>query len=223
MSVESGRLYIVATPIGNMEDLTARAGRILQEADLIICEKPAQTGKLAPTRGKFKKFTGRVSDRDMAEIISSLEANKKVAFVTDAGTPNLQDPASYLVRHLLRAGLPPPIPVPGPSALTAFLSILPWGGDDFLFTGFFPKKEKERERLVERWKSQALVVFYESPHRVSKTVKYLVERLGGEIPAAMGRELTKKFEQIYIGDLEGLLAHPRVTNPRGEYVLALKP
>lgn len=220
--METGRLYIVATPIGNMEDLTPRAAAILTDADFIICEKPAQTGKLAMVRGRFKKFTGRVSDKDITEIISYLEENKKVAFVTDAGTPNLQDPASYLVRHLLKAGLPPPIPIPGPSALTAFLSVLPWGGDDFLFTGFFPKKDGEKLKLLDRWKNQPLVVFYESPHRLSKTVKYLLGNLGPSVPAAMGRELTKKFEQIYIGDLEGLGDHPRVTNPKGEYVLALK-
>lgn len=219
-----GTLYIVGTPIGNLEDITQRALRVLREATVIACEDTRETRKLLH---HFEIHTPTVSYHEHNKqtagpaLIRRLEAGEDIALVTDAGMPGISDPGEDLVRLAVSAGVSV-VPIPGPTAFVAALvgSGLPAGR--FIFEGFLPTKNKDRRVALERLKGERrTVLLYEAPHRVLETLADLRDALG-ERPIAAARELTKLHEEFVRGTPAQLLAHFEARAPRGEFVLVVE-
>ncbi len=204
----AGVLYMVATPIGNLEDMTPRAARILSEVDLIAAEDTRHSGKLLRHFGIGTK-TVAVHEHNEREqvpkLIELLKDNKSIAFITDAGTPLVSDPGYLLVRAARQAGICV-VPVPGACAAIAALSASGLPSDRFVYEGFPPPKSVARCAAFERLHSEArTLIFYESPHRILECLKDMAEVFGAEREAALARELTKQFETIRSGTLTELL------------------
>ena len=216
-------LYLVATPIGNLEDITLRALRLLKEADLIACEDTRHTRRLldhfgirTPTVSYYEH-----NERDRAEELAGrLERGESVALVTDAGTPGISDPAYRVVAAALARGLQV-VPVPGAVALVAGLVAAGLPTDAFFFSGFLPpKRQARRARLEELRALRATLVFYEAPHRVRETLADAEEVLGDR-EAALARELTKLHEEFLRGRLSDIRARLAEQVPRGEMTLVI--
>lgn len=216
-------LYVVATPIGNLEDLSARAARILRDVNVIASEDTRHSRLLLQ---RYDIHTPLVSyhehnERSRArELLRRLQAGESVALVSDAGTPVLSDPGFTLVRQAIAAGVPV-VPVPGASAITAALSVAGLPADRFVFLGFLPRRSGERRRALEAvaripW---ALVLF-EAPHRVVHTLRDLHAVLGDREVAVM-RELTKKFEEVVRGTVSAVADRMQQTPPRGELTVVV--
>jgi 16S rRNA (cytidine1402-2'-O)-methyltransferase len=192
-----GKLHIVSTPIGNLEDITLRALRILKEVNLIACEDTRVTKKLIFHYQIQKPLTSyhEHNEKEKAEeLVELLESGKNIALVSDAGTPGVSDPGYRLVKLALEKGIEV-IPIPGPSAAIAALSVSGLSTSSFAFFGFLPRSDKKRKEFLEeiRERTQTLI-FYESPHRVSKTLLSILETLGDR-QVSVSRELTKMFEE----------------------------
>lgn len=220
----SGTLYVVATPIGNLEDITMRALRILGEVDLIACEDTRHTRKLLSHFDIHTRLISYYKDKERSraeKIVALLAKGKSIALVSDAGTPGISDPGSILVREAHRLGLPV-IPIPGPSALTAALSIAGLQEQQFVFLGFPPPRKSQRQNL---FKSLSLdrktLVFYESPHRLPACLRDCLEILGDR-PAIWARELTKIHEELQEGPLSELLSIAENRKIRGESVVIIE-
>lgn len=214
-----GTLYIVATPIGNLEDLTFRALRILKEVNLIACEDTRHTRVLLE-HYKIKKplvsFHQHSKLQKIQFLITELSSGKDIALVSDAGTPGLADPAGVLIDEAIKSKIKVE-PIPGASALTALIAVAGMPVEKFIFLGFLPKK-KGREKLQKFIaQSEIPVVFFESPNRILKTLRELAPILGGR-PVVVGRELTKKFEEIYRDEISTILPQIR---PQGEFVILI--
>jgi 16S rRNA (cytidine1402-2'-O)-methyltransferase len=218
----AARLYIVSTPIGNLEDITYRAVRILREVDVIACEDTRTTRRLLdhyaiPTR--TVSYHEHNEQGRARELLEHLERGESVALVSDAGTPLLSDPGYRVVREAVEAGVPVEA-IPGPSALLTALVISGLPTDQFHFAGFFPAKESQRTRVLESLRDeQATLVFYEAPHRILETLADL-ETVLGDREIAVARELTKIHEEV----LRGTPAAIRQTlaardSIRGEFVI----
>lgn len=222
--MNKGILYIVATPIGNLEDITLRALRILKEVDLIACEDTRVTGKLLSHYSISKPTTSLHHHSGKAQfekIISELEAGKSVAFVSDAGTPGVSDPGNKLVEEVLAAGFEI-VPIPGVSALATIISVSGSDMQQFSFFGFPPHK-KGRETFFKKVSASEIpVVYYESPHRVIKNLEMLGE-FSQDKKIIVGRELTKMFEQIVRGTVEEILEYfkQNPTKIKGEFVVVV--
>ena len=217
-----GTLYIVATPIGNLKDFTYRAVETLQNVQLIAAEDTRHSRKLllhykigTPTISYFEhnRFTR------IPKIIKTLNSGSDVAVITDAGTPGVSDPAYKLVRAAIEEGIRVEA-IPGSSALLAALVSSGLPTDRFLFEGFIPSKKGRKKRLESIQDDQATIVFFESPHRVVKTLKDIYEVLGDR-PAVLARELTKLHEEIIRGTVSELLTYFTQKSPRGECVLMI--
>lgn len=197
----SGTLYIVATPIGNLEDITFRAVRVLREADLIACEDTRQTRKLLDRYGIAKPLTSYHQHNELSrsqELLGELQAGKNIALVTDAGTPLISDPGYRLVAGARALGIPVS-PIPGPGAFLAALSASGLPTDSFVFLGFLSPKKSQRRKTLESWKaSAATLVFYEAPHRITQTLQDIAEVLGAR-EVVLARELTKVHEEFLRG------------------------
>ncbi|MGH7889371.1 MAG: 16S rRNA (cytidine(1402)-2'-O)-methyltransferase [Thermodesulfobacteriota bacterium] len=193
----TGKLYIVSTPIGNLEDMTLRALRILKEVDLIACEDTRTTRKLLSHYGVDKPLTSyhEHNEKDKAEeLLILLESGKIIALVSDAGTPGVSDPGYRLVKLASEKGIEI-IPIPGPSAAIAALSVSGLSTSSFAFFGFLPKSEKKRKEFLEEIREHTqTLIFYESPHRVLKTLLSILETLEDR-QVSLSRELTKMFEE----------------------------
>jgi len=216
-----GTLYLVATPIGNLEDITLRALRTLKECDLVAAEDTRHTGNLLKhfgiSRPLLSYFQFNEAKRS-EEIISRLKHGEKVALVTDAGSPGISDPGERVVRAAIIAGLRVE-PVPGPSALVAALTASGLPADEFHFIGFLPHKSGQRRNRLDRLKAiEGTLVFYESPYRVEKLLRELAEILP-ERQTVLARELTKKFEQFLRGTPEQLLVEIQRRVLKGEFVV----
>ena len=227
MTVESGALYVVATPIGNLEDISARALRVLREVDCIAAEDTRHTGRLLRHFDIDKPLFSLHEHNErgrLEQIVARLRKGQSVALVSDAGTPLISDPGFPLVRELRRQGLPV-IPIPGPSSLLAALSVAGLPTDRFVFEGFLPAKTAaRRERLRALAREERTLVFFEASHRIAETLADLAAEFGGERPAVIARELTKRFEEIQgapIGDLVMWL-EVDVNRQRGEFVLVVQ-
>ena len=208
----SGTLYIVATPIGNLEDITFRAVRILREVDLIACEDTRQTRKLLDRYGISKPLVSYHEHNERSrsrELLRELEAGKNVALVTDAGTPLISDPGYRLVADARKLGIPVS-PIPGPGAFLAALSASGLATDCFVFLGFLPPKKSQRRKILESWKTTAAtLVFYEAPHRIAETLQDVADILGAR-EVVLARELTKVHEEFLRGtpaEILGILSH----------------
>lgn len=225
--VKPGQLYVVATPIGNLGDLSPRALKILDAVDLIAAEDTRVTGALLAHFGLRKKTLAlhEHNEQDAAEqVLDQLKKDRSVALVSDAGTPLISDPGYALVREARAAGIPV-VAVPGPSALIAALSISGLPTDRFVFAGFLPPKdEARRQRLREFSAEPRTVILYESTHRIAETVRAIVETLGGERRLCLARELTKLFEESRTAPAAELLQWLRgdANRQRGEFVLVLE-
>jgi 16S rRNA (cytidine1402-2'-O)-methyltransferase len=207
-SALSAGLYLVATPIGNLEDITLRAMRVLKEADLIACEDTRQTQKLLNHYGVSTRTTSYHEHNEMtraAELVVDLEQGARIALVTDAGMPGISDPGFRLISLAIRHHVPV-VPIPGASA---FLSALVASGlptDSFRFSGFLPAKRGQRRQVLESiLESARTQVFYEAPHRVREALEDIVEILGGQRHVVIAREVTKIHEEFLRGHAEQVL------------------
>lgn len=220
--MNEGVLSVVATPIGNLEDMTHRAVRVLSEADYILCEDTRVTGKLTQHYGietKLKRYDAYTSEAVHEEILGDLEAGKRIALVSDAGTPGVSDPGVMLVSRARSAGATIEA-IPGPSAVTAAFSIAGLTGNQFSFLGFVPQKKGRQTFFATLSDYDHPVIFFESTHRIMKTLEALTENLP-EATLYVGRELTKMHEEMIIGSPEeikiALEAEP--VRQKGEFVL----
>ncbi|AFK55305.1 uroporphyrin-III C/tetrapyrrole (corrin/porphyrin) methyltransferase [Tistrella mobilis KA081020-065] len=217
-------LYAVATPIGNLGDMTPRALDVLGQADLVLCEDTRTTGRLLGhwgVRAKLAPYHEHNAARMRPEVLRRLEAGERIALVSDAGTPLVSDPGYKLVREAAGAGHQVRA-VPGASALTAALSIAGLPTDRVLFLGFPPAKPGERRSSFAGLAHEpATLVFYESPNRIARTLAELAELLGPR-QAAVARELTKLYEEVVRGPLPELAARFEAAPPRGEIVLLIE-
>jgi len=219
-----GELYLVATPIGNLEDITIRALRILKEADLILSEKPLVTKRLLDRyeiKTRLQSFHEHSEGRVYDTIIGLLRSGKKIALVSEAGTPNISDPGGKLIQKAMEtlSESVKIIPVPGPSALTTLLSVACFNVNRFLFLGFMPKKKGRKTFLGIIKNSQFPVVIYESVHRIKKLLSEIIDLEIEEI--ILGRELTKKFETIYRGTPRQVLEKLDQDKNKGEFVVLI--
>src|SRR5499433_1883612 len=214
----AGCLYLVATPIGNLEDITLRAVRILNEADQIACEDTRHTQKLLNHYNISKPLVSYHEHNEMTrapELVVALEQGAKIALVSDAGTPLVSDPGYRLVSLCLRHQIPV-VPVPGPSALLAALSASGLPNEEFLFIGFLPARSGERRRALERLRLEdRTLILYEAPHRVAETIADALEILGDR-PACLAREVTKLHEEFRRALLSEISASLEEKPVRGE-------
>src|ERR1700752_3239841 len=210
-NVHEACLYLVATPIGNLEDITLRALRILKEADQIACEDTRHTLKLLQHYNIQKPLVSYHEHNELTrapELVVSMEQGAQIALVSDAGVPLVSDPGYRLVTLCLRHHIPV-IPIPGPSALLAALSASGLPNEEFLFAGFLPARSGERRRALERLRIEdRTIIFYEAPHRVAESVADALEILGDR-PACLAREVTKVHEEFRRARLSDLLASLR--------------
>ena len=219
-----GTLYLVATPIGNLEDLTYRARRILAEVDLIACEDTRHTRHLLTHYGITTPTVSFHEHNEAArtsELLQRLQRGEDVALVSDAGTPAVSDPGYPLVREAAAAGISV-VSVPGPSAVMAALTVSGLPPDRFVFLGFLPRRSGERRRALEA--AAALpwtLVLFEAPHRITAVLED-IEAVLGDRRVALARELTKKFEEVFRGTVADALGHLRAHAPRGEFTIVVE-
>jgi 16S rRNA (cytidine1402-2'-O)-methyltransferase len=222
----SGTLYIVATPIGNLEDLTPRARQTLAEVSLVAAEDTRHTGRLLMSIGcksRLMALHDHNEEKVVGNIIKMLLDGDSVALVSDAGTPLVSDPGFRLVREAHRNGIPVS-PIPGASAVTAAISVAGVATDRFCFEGFLPAKQVARKAVLAKLASeQRTLVFYESVHRIAESIDDMVAILGAERQAFVGRELTKMHEQCVqktLGDLKQLISSGEIVG-KGEFVIVI--
>ncbi|RJR31609.1 16S rRNA (cytidine(1402)-2'-O)-methyltransferase [Candidatus Parcubacteria bacterium] len=214
------KLYIVATPIGNLEDITLRALRILKEVDLIACEDTRVTKKLLDHYQIGKPLSSfhqhsRIFKIDF--LINEIKKGKNIALVTDAGTPGISDPGGVLVAEAVKNNIPLE-PIPGPSALATLISVSGIPMEKFYFYGFLPHKKGKQTIIKELIGSRYPVVFFESRHRMIKTLEMLKTE-SDKVNLIVGRELTKKFETIYRGNISDTIEQIKKDCEKGEFVV----
>lgn len=221
----AGCLYVVATPIGNLEDITLRALRVLREADVIACEDTRQTMKLLAHFDISKRLVSYHEHNEITrapEMVIELEQGAKIALVSDAGTPAISDPGFRLVSLCLRHGIAV-VPVPGASAFVAALAASGMPIDEFTFAGFLPSRQTARRKALRILaKEPRTVALYEAPHRLLDSLEDALEILGNR-PVVIAREVTKAFEEFQRGHLEDLVEAVRKKPPRGEITLLIGP
>src|SRR5438552_10624202 len=224
-SPATGCLYLVGTPIGNLEDITLRALRILKESDQIACEDTRHTQKLLSHYEISKPLVSYHEHNELTrapELVVAMEQGAKIALVSDAGMPLVSDPGYRLVTLCARHQIPI-IPIPGPSALLAALSASGLPNEEFLFVGFLPARSGERRRALERLRIEdRTLILYEAPHRIAESVADAREILGDR-PACLAREVTKLHEEFLRGKLSEILASLEGHPVRGEITLILGP
>ena len=224
MSLNQGILYIVGTPIGNLEDMTFRGVRILQSVDVIAAEDTRHTGKLL---AHFEIKTPQVSYHEhnrqqrLPELLSQLNQGKAIALVTDAGMPGISDPGYELVKASIAAGISV-IPIPGPTAGITALSASGLPTDRFVFEGFLPVSGQERQqRLAALVVESRTLILYESPHRLRQTLQDLAAHFGLYREMVLARELTKVYEEFWRGKIKDAIAHYNSLEPKGEFTLLI--
>ncbi|MGC9504596.1 16S rRNA (cytidine(1402)-2'-O)-methyltransferase [Baaleninema sp.] len=222
--LQPGTLYVVGTPIGNLEDMTFRAVATLNAADVIAAEDTRHTGKLLQ---HFQIATPQIAyhhhnrSQRIPEILDRLQRGEAIALVTDAGMPGISDPGYELVKACAEAGLPV-VPIPGVSASVTAVSVSGIECDRFTFEGFLPTKGKSRRERLEQLSGEVrTLIFYEAPHRLRETLADLASVLGNGRSIALGRELTKRFEEIWRGTLGEAIALYQQREPKGEYTIVV--
>ncbi len=218
-----GKLYVVPTPIGNLEDITLRAIRILSEVDLILAEDTRVSRKLL---GHYEIDTALEShhqNNEHATVSKQIEKMKQglsLALISDAGTPAISDPGFLLVRETVKAGIEVDC-LPGPTALIVALVNSGIPTERFVFEGFLPPKKGRQKRLQQISDEERTIVFYESPHKLNKTLAQLAELIEEDRTIAVCREMTKKFEETIRGTLKEVQQHFEENSPKGEFVIVL--
>jgi 16S rRNA (cytidine1402-2'-O)-methyltransferase len=220
-----GNLYIIPTPIGNLEDITLRALRILKEVDLIAAEDTRHSKKLLNHFGIGTHLTSYYREKEVEKssyLLQLIIEGKNIALISDAGTPGISDPGAILVKNAHLLGITV-IPLPGASAVTTAMSASGYTGDGFLFIGFPPSKKGQRQKLLTSLaNSQYPVVFYESPRRIEALLEEALE-VYGDRQAFWAREITKSFEDLEANNLSALLEKAKADPNRGEFVLVIYP
>jgi 16S rRNA (cytidine1402-2'-O)-methyltransferase len=220
---KKGTFFIVSTPIGNLKDITLRAIEVLKTVDMIACEDTRVTSRLLRRYSINKRLISYFEHNKLkkaSEIIKLLKEGQSVALVTDAGTPGICDPGYYIIKLVLKEDIPMTV-IPGPSALIAALVLSGKPPDRFIFEGYLPRKQAMRKRRLEELASEErTIIFYESPHRIKKTLEDIKEIFGNR-EICITRELTKRFEEVIKDTAEGLLGHFKEKKPRGEFVLII--
>lgn len=220
-----GELFLVATPIGNLEDISARALRVLNEVDMIAAEDTRQTKKLLAYFKISKPLMSLYKENERyktEKIITLLAAGRKIALVSDAGMPGISDPGSYLVKEVVEKGFQV-VPIPGPSALLLALaaSALPTGR--FVFEGFLARKgRKRKEELAALAQEPRTIILYEAPHRIRETLQDLQEHLGSDRQITIARELTKVYEEFWRGTISQALTEWKEREIKGEFTLVIQ-
>jgi 16S rRNA (cytidine1402-2'-O)-methyltransferase len=219
-----GTLYVVATPIGNLEDISYRAVRVLKEADLIACEDTRHTAKLLHHYGIDKPTVSYHEHNEVAraeELVAKLEQGMTIAQVSDAGMPGISDPGYRVIRLAIERGVQV-VPIPGPSALVSALAASGLPTDSFQFLGFLPAKSGQRRTVIEALREAThTTIVYEAPHRIAEAMGDVVELLGAERPVVLARELTKMHEEFIRGTAAQVLQRVRQNEPRGEMTLLI--
>lgn len=223
--MEIGKLYLCATPIGNLEDMPVRAIRVMKEADLIAAEDTRNSIKLL---NHFEINTPMTSYHEYNKVdkartlVDKMLAGQTVALITDAGTPGISDPGEELVKQAIEAGIEI-IPIPGPAACINALIISGLSTRRFCFEAFLPADKKEHQKiLAELVDETRTIIIYEAPHRLVRTLTELCETLGGDRHIAVCKELTKKHETVYRATLADAVAYYEANEPKGEYVLVIE-
>ena len=218
------KLYIVPTPIGNLEDITLRAINVLKSVDFILAEDTRTSSHLMRHLGIEKPMHSHHKFNEHAtvgRVVESIAAGKDVALVSDAGTPGISDPGFLLVRRCVEEGIEV-VTLPGPTALIPALVQSGFPCDRFCFEGFLPQKKGRMKRLEELSSETRTIIFYESPYRVVKCLEQIAETFGTERRVAVVREITKKFEETVRGTVVEAIAHFKAHEPKGEFVIVVE-
>jgi len=218
------KLFLVPTPIGNLEDITLRAIRILKESDLILAEDTRTSGKLLKhldVNTHMQSFHMHNEHKMLDRIIEKLKMGSQIAMISDAGTPGISDPGFLLVRACVENGIPTEC-LPGATALIPALVQSGFPTDRFIFEGFLPPKKGRQTRLLSWAEETKTIVFYESPHKIAKTLLQLQEFVGGDRKLSVSREISKKFEETVRGTVDELIVHFGEKAPKGEFVVILE-
>ncbi|HWP98218.1 MAG TPA: 16S rRNA (cytidine(1402)-2'-O)-methyltransferase [Syntrophomonadaceae bacterium] len=218
------KLYVCATPIGNLEDVSLRLLRIFREVDLIACEDTRHTSKLLnhyQIKNRLISYHGHSEGSREDKLLDALEQGKSIALVSDAGMPGISDPGAGLIGRAIEAHLEIEV-VPGPSALIAALALSGFDSSSFVFEGFLARRGGKRLAQLENLKEESrTIILYEAPHRLLDTLSDIEKVMGGERQVAVARELTKKFEEVRRGTVSQVKAHFEETAPRGEICLVI--
>ena len=218
------KLFLVPTPIGNLEDITFRSIRILNEVDLILAEDTRTSGKLLKhfdIKPPMQSFHMHNEHKVLDKMIDKLKMGIKIALISDAGTPGISDPGFLLVRACVEEGIDTEC-LPGATALIPALVQSGFPTDRFVFEGFLPPKKGRQTRLKQWSEETRTIVFYESPHKIVKTLSQLQEFVGGDRRLSVSRELSKKFEETVRGTVNELVLHYTNKAPKGEFVIVLE-
>nr|WP_320057560.1 16S rRNA (cytidine(1402)-2'-O)-methyltransferase [uncultured Bacteroides sp.] len=218
-----GKLYVIPTPVGNLEDMTFRAIRMLKEADLILAEDTRTSGillkhfEIKNTMQSHHKFN---EHKTVENVVNRMKAGETVALISDAGTPGISDPGFLVVRECVRNGIEVQC-LPGATAFVPALVASGLPNERFCFEGFLPQKKGRMTKLKSLMEEKRTMVFYESPHRLLKTLTQFVEYFGPDRQASVSREISKLYEETVRGSLAELVEHFTKTDPRGEIVIVI--
>ena len=219
---DSGQLFVVGTPIGNLEDITHRAISTLKSIDIILAEDTRNSKKLLNAHKietKMMSYHEHSSEKEIEKIIDLLLEGKNLALISDAGTPTISDPGYGLIRDCIKHDIVI-VPIPGVSAITAALSVSGLPSDSFTFIGFLPQKKGRLKKIEQLNNIENTVILFESPYRLEKTLNQLLDNLGNR-PVVVGRELTKLYEEVIRGNLSEVIKYFSKSKVKGEIVIMI--
>ena len=219
---DKGQLFVIGTPIGNLEDITLRAISILKNVDIILAEDTRNSRKLLNAHNidtKMMSYHDHSSEKEIKKIVSLLLEGKELALISDAGTPIISDPGYGLIRDCIRNDIGI-VPIPGVSSITAAMSVSGLPSDSFTFVGFLPQKKGRLKKIKELQKLDNTIILFESPFRLEKTLYQLLEHLGDRA-VVVGRELTKLYEEVIRGNLSKVIMHFSKSKVKGEIVIMI--
>jgi len=219
---DSGQLFVVGTPIGNLEDITLRAISTLQNVDMVLAEDTRNSKKLLDAHNidtKMISYHEHSSEKDIKRIINLLLEGKDLALISDAGTPTISDPGYGLIRHCIKNNIII-TPIPGASAITAAMSIAGLPSDSFTFVGFLPQKKGRMKKIEQLKNIDNTIMLFESPFRLEKTLNQLMDTLGNR-SVVVGRELTKLYEEVIRGNLDEVIKYFSKSKVKGEIVIMI--
>ena len=219
---DKGQLFVIGTPIGNLEDITLRAISVLKNVDLILAEDTRNSRKLLNAHNidtKMMSYHDHSSEKEIKKIVSLLLEGKELALISDAGTPTISDPGYGLIRDCIRNDIGI-VPIPGVSSITAAMSVSGLPSDSFTFVGFLPQKKGRLKKIKELQKLDNTIILFESPFRLEKTLNQLLEHLGDRA-VVVGRELTKLYEEVIRGNLRDVIMHFSKSKVKGEIVIMI--
>ncbi|CAD5271854.1 MULTISPECIES: 16S rRNA (cytidine(1402)-2'-O)-methyltransferase [unclassified Imperialibacter] len=219
----AAKLYLVPTPIGNLEDITLRALRVLREVDVILAEDTRTSGVLLKhfeISKPVKSFHIFNEHKVVSDLVARLKAGESMALISDAGTPGISDPGYLIVREAISAGIVIDC-LPGPTALIPAVVKSGFPCDRFVFEGFLPHKKGKQSKIEAIKEEERAVIYYESPHRLVKTLEMFVTLLGGDRMVSVSRELSKLYEETITGSATEVLAHFQAKPPKGEIVIVV--